>query len=209
MIARLEMDASYRDELLRRQAALQSEGQRVLDELRLVESLGRAGGSVTVHGSYVTGLMVWRDLDLAVTAPGLTREAAFETMLPLLTHPQVALVRYRHEVGHFNSSGDPRDDRYFFATYYRTEADDEWKIDVSFWVSHVPREERLSAELITARLTDETLLTILWLKDLWHRRPEYLVEMGSADIYDAVLDANVRSPAQFEAYLAARGKATT
>jgi hypothetical protein len=80
---------------------------------------------------------------------------------------------------------------------------------VSFWVSPGPREERLSTEIITARLTDETLLAILWLKDVWHRRPEYMVEMGSADIYDAVLDSNVRTPDQFEAYLAARRQAAT
>jgi hypothetical protein len=204
----MEMDAAYRDELLRRQVALQREGRGLLDELRLVESL-RVCGAVTVHGSYVTGLMVWRDLDLAVTAPGLTREVAFETMLPLLTHPQVALVRYRHEAGLLNPTDDPRDDRYFFAIYYRTETGDEWKIDVSFWVSLVPHEESLPDELITARLTDETRLAILWIKDLWHRRPEYMVEMGSADIYGAVLDFDVRTPTQFEAYLAARGKAPT
>jgi hypothetical protein len=153
--------------------------------------------------------MFWRDLDLSVTAPGLTREGAFTTMLPLLAHPQVALVRYRHEVGSLNPTGDPRDDRYFFATGYRTAAGDEWKIDVSFWVSPSRREERLSTEIITARLTDETLLAILWLKDVWHRRPEHMVEMGSADIYDAVLDSNVRTPDQFEAYLAARRQAAT
>lgn len=208
MIEYRKMDAAYRDELLSRQAMLQSEARRLLEDLQLVERL-KLAGAVLVHGSYTTRLMVWRDLDLSVTAPGLTREGAFTTMMPLLAHPQVAWVRYRHAVGNLNPTGDPIQDRYFFATGYRTETDDEWKIDVSFWVSPGPRDERLSTEIITARLTDETLLAILWLKDIWHRRPEYMVEMGSADIYDAVLDSSVRTPDQFEAYLAARREAAT
>lgn len=197
------MDSAYRDELLLRQEELQREGSLLLQELPLVEWL-RGAGEVRIHGSYVTGLMVWRDIDIGVTAPGLTREAAFATMLPLLTHPQVRRARYLHQVGQLNPTGEPEDDRYFFATYFDTDTGDEWKIDVSFWVSPIPRQERLAPELITSRLTDETRLTILWLKDLWHLRPEYMVEMGSPDIYDAVLDAGVRTPAEFEAYLAAR-----
>jgi hypothetical protein len=204
VIEATEMDVAYRGELLQRQAALQEEGRRVLDTLGLETMLGGAG-LVNVHGSYVTGLMVWRDLDLGVTAPGLTSEDAFATMLPLLTDPHVARVRYQNEVGALNPTGDPRDERYFFATYYRTEAGNEWKIDVSCWVSALPRAERLSSERIVSRLTDETRLAILWLKDLWHRRPEYMVKMSSPDIYDAVFDHGVRTPAQFEIYLAERG----
>jgi hypothetical protein len=125
-------------------------------------------------------------------------------MLPLLTHSQVRRVRYLHQVGQLNPTGDPENDRYFFATYFGTEKGDEWKIDVSFWISPSPRLERLTPEYITSRLTDETRLAILWLKDLWHLRPEYMVEMGSPDIYDAVFDAGVRTPEEFEAYLSAR-----
>jgi hypothetical protein len=199
-----ELDAAYRDGLLQRQVALQAEGRRVLDTLGLEALLSRAG-TVKVHGSFVTGLMVWRDLDLGVTAPGLMSEDAFATMLPLLTHPQVARVRYQNEVGALNPTGDPREERYFFVTYYRTEAGDEWKIDVSFWVSPLPRVERLSPERIASQLTEETRLVILWLKDIWHRRAVYMRDMSSPDIYDAVFDYGVRTPAQFEAYLAERG----
>ena len=39
----------------------------------------RAGRAVAV-GSFVTGLMVWRDLDFVVDASGLTTGAAFEVM---------------------------------------------------------------------------------------------------------------------------------
>ncbi|MGH2518139.1 MAG: hypothetical protein ACRDHP_21055, partial [Ktedonobacterales bacterium] len=140
---------------------------------------------------------------VSVTAPGMTSRQAYETMLPLLTHPDVTLVRYRNEAGARNPNGQPEDDRYFFATYAQVDGQ-EWKIDVSFWISRLPRTERLSPERIIPRLTDEMRLAILWIKDVWHRRPEYMVSVASTDMYDAVLDRGVRSPDDFAAYLAQR-----
>jgi hypothetical protein len=69
--------------LLTRQADLQCEAATVLRELGLIEVLGRAG-RVILLGSAVSGLMVWRDLDFGVDAPGLRSDAAWETMHPLL-----------------------------------------------------------------------------------------------------------------------------
>src|SRR5215218_9913372 len=51
--------------LLRRQAELQAEADGVMRDLRLRERL-RALGPVAVIGSASSGLMVWRDLDVAV-----------------------------------------------------------------------------------------------------------------------------------------------
>lgn len=196
------MDASYAAELLTRQKALQVEAEQVLAALNITAMLACAGPPV-FNGSYVTGLMVWRDLDVSVTAPEMTSRQVYETMLPLLTHPDVTLVRYRNEAGARNPAGKPEDDRYFFA-YYVWVGDREWKIDISFWVSRLPRMERLPPDHILSRLTDERRLAILWIKDVWHRRPEYMITVASTDIYDAVLDAGVRTPEEFEVYLAQR-----
>jgi hypothetical protein len=56
------------------------------------------------------------------------------------------------------------------------------------------------------RLTDETRLAILWIKDVWHRRPTYPYEVGGVDVYDAVLEHGVRTPDEFAAHLRARGR---
>lgn len=194
------MNPTFAAELLRRQNALQAEAQHALAALNIAPLLASAG-NVQLIGSYMTGLMVWRDLDISVMAPGMSSRQAYQTMLPLLTHPNVTLVRYRNEAGARNPAAQPEDDRYFFATYIRVN-DQEWKIDISFWVSQRPRTERLSPDAIIPRLTDETRLAILWIKDVWHQRPEYMTTLSSADIYDAVLDAGVRTPDDFEAYLA-------
>jgi hypothetical protein len=199
------VDATYAAELLRRQDALQAEAEQTLAALDIVAMLEPAG-PVVFNGSYVTGLMVWRDLDVSVTAPDMTSRQAYETMLPLLTHPDIRLVRYLNQAGDRHPMGRPEDDRYFFASYVRVDGQ-EWKIDISFWVSRLTRAERLPPERVVRRLTDETRLAILWIKDIWHRRPDYMITVSSADIYDAVLDAGVRTPDEFESYLSSRGAA--
>jgi len=78
--------------LLQRQRLLQDEAQSVLKELNVVELLS-AGGVVRQTGSTVLGLMVWHDIDLQVSSPGLSIGHAFEIMHPLLTHPRVKQQR--------------------------------------------------------------------------------------------------------------------
>ena len=198
------LSASAAAELLSRQQLLQAEARRNIAELDVPTILGHAG-SVYLVGSFVSGLMVWRDLDFNVLCPGLSSDQVFTILSPLLQHPRMKLVRYLNQRGAF-SPPDPMDERLFFALYYQPEGGDEWKIDVSFWVSPMPRTERAPAEHIAARLDDESRLAILWIKDVWRLLPTYPYEVGGVDIYDAVLDHGVRTPSQFRAYLAERDK---
>ena len=62
---------------------------------------------------------------------------------------------------------------------------------------------------LSEHLTKETRLAILWIKDIWHRLPSYPYQVGGTDIYDAVLEHGVRTPAQFEVYLFERGMPLT
>ena len=54
------------------------------------------------------------------------------------------------------------------------------------------------------RLTPETRLAVLRIKDAWFRRPEYRSTVRGYDIYEAVLDHGVRTERDFEAYLSRR-----
>jgi hypothetical protein len=58
------------DELFRRQDALQQEAREVLAATGLLDLLDRLGKPFVI-GSYAHGLMVWRDLDIVILAPGL------------------------------------------------------------------------------------------------------------------------------------------
>lgn len=193
-------------QLVQRQQELQDESQRVLEELNLLTLLSQAG-VVRQVGSSVLGLMVWRDIDLAVSSPGLDSECVWETMQPLCTHPQVRRIRYLNESGSYNPTDLLIDERYYFGVYYDTATGHEWKIDVSFWL--VPGiHPELVHEAVEQQLTPETRLAILWIKDVWYQLPTYRNEVYSTDIYDAVLQHGVRTPGEFDNYLAERGKPT-
>lgn len=176
------------DELLARQAELQGEAERFVRELGLVEILARAG-RVLPLGSAVTGLMVWRDIDFGVDARGLTADAAWKTVRPLLG--RCSSLHY---------ANDHEERRHYFVIEI-----EGWKVDVSLWFAGVPPlVEPFQGEL-PARLTDESRLAILRLKECWHRLPHYPEIVSAWEIYDAVLNHEVRTLEELDVFLAARG----
>lgn len=189
-------------QLLQRQQMLQEEAQAVLEELDLVNLLS-ASGSLRQVGSSTLGLMVWRDLDLAVSSPGLDIESIYELMRPLYTNARVQGVRYLNESGSYNTTGQPEHERYFFMIQYETLAGNEWKIDISFWLGQDIHPEPVH-DTLEQQLTSTTRLAILWIKNACYQLPTYRNTFYSTDIYDAVMQHGVRTPKEFENYLAAR-----
>jgi hypothetical protein len=184
------MEASA--DLVDRQRALQWEAAEVLRDLRVEETLGVVG-RIDAVGSFVTGLMVWRDLDVVVDAPGLTTERAFEVMHPLLARSRAA--RYENDTElerHYFVLRIPWDDR-------------EWKLDVSLFLAGIPPDLEVLQDELRERLTDEARLTILTLKDAWHTEAAYPDVVGGFEICDAVLNNGVRSLDQLDGYLLERG----
>lgn len=202
-MAAFTLDPAYADALLARQGALQAEAPIVIAELDLPARLARAG-RVEQVGSSVSGLMVWRDLDFNIIAPALTRDRLVETIHPLCTNPRVFDLHFQDETGTRNFSGDPHDDRYYVVLRYQASSGAEWKIDLSFWLADEPRGQLAHLAYLKERLTPETRLAILALKDLWHRLPAYPYTVGGYDIYDAVLEHGVRTPDDLDAYLRSR-----
>ncbi|MBV9230848.1 MAG: hypothetical protein JOZ18_16180 [Chloroflexi bacterium] len=203
MIASEKLTSEQAIQLLQRQDALQAEAQSVLEDLDVDKVLGAIGTLIQI-GSTVLGLMVWPDIDFNVACPGASPNDVFNTSLPLLTHPRIKQVRYLNQSGAFRESL-PRNDRYYFALLYQASGI-EWKIDISFWLSNEPRQEAVQTEAILRQLTPETRLAILWIKDAWYQLPSYRTQVLSIDIYEAVLQHGVRTPAEFDAYLVERGK---
>ena len=192
------------EQLLQRQDMLQNEAQALVRELDLVRLLSSVG-TVRIHGSSVLGLMTWRDIDLSVSNSGLSIERVYEVMIPLLTHPRVKQVRYLKESGTFNLTRLPHDERYFFMVLYDSGTETDWKIDISFWLAEGTRPEPIH-DMVEQKLTPETRLAILSIKDVWWKQPSYRQEVSSVDIYDAVLQRGVRTLDEFDQYLIERGK---
>src|SRR5438093_1446461 len=79
-------------------------------------------------------------------------------------------------------SGLASDQRYSFVVRYETVAGEEWRLDLSLWLSDAPRNQLAQLEAIRLRLTEETRLAILWIKDVWHRLPVYPSEVGGVEV---------------------------
>ena len=201
------LDESHAARLLARQDALQREANRLVESLNLPTVLGRAGRFERL-GSSVSGLMAWRDLDLGVSCGVLGPERAWETMMPLAAHPRTTRLSYRNEIGPLAPPELRGYGRYYFVARHQTEAGREWKIDVSLWSPEPPPGPLAHAEELRRRLTPETRLAILWIKDAWHRLPSYPDRVSGMDIYEAVLEHGVRTPEQFGSYLGRRGLPT-
>ncbi len=197
-------DPTYAASLLRNAADLQAEAEALIQTLDLramLESLG----PIEMVGSMASGLMVWRDIDFCVDCPGVEPERAWDALRPLLTSPQVTRLDYRNETGERIPGGDPTFQRLYYVLRYEIAPGTEWKIDLSLWTVASPRGPgQLLAEL-EQRLTEETRLVVLWIKDIWHQLPVYPDDIGGFEVYDAVLNHRVRTPEDFDRYLRQRG----
>lgn len=190
--------------LLRRATDLQREAETLIQTLDLRAMLETLGPTELV-GSVVSGLMVWRDIDFCVDCPQLRPERAWDALRPLLIDPQVTQLDYRNETGERAPDGDPTAQRLYLVLRYAAAPGVEWKIDLSLWTVELPSDPgELLAEL-DRRLTHETRLAILWIKDVWCRLPVYPNDVGGFEVYDAVLNHGVRTPDDFDRYLRQRG----
>ncbi|HEY0807063.1 MAG TPA: hypothetical protein VGD84_18480 [Pseudonocardiaceae bacterium] len=187
------------DDLLARQERLQQEAHEVMTELDLPAMLGRVG-RVEVIGSAASGLMVWRDLDISVYTDAGAADRVAAAMRALVANPAVLDLHYANETGSRSPSGGAHDQRYYAVVRYLSRGGEHWKIDLSLWTDTGPRGE-FSAERLRDRLTDETRIAILRIKDDWHRHQDYPDKIGGIAVYDAVLNHGVRTAQEFGIYL--------
>ena len=183
------------DPLVARQQALQDEAASVLEDLELLPLLRQIGDPVKV-GSLALGLMVARDIDLTILCSELDPERVFELVQPLASHSRVHELRFRNDTNHWNLDGDHPDGVYW-GPRYRAEAEAEWSLDLWFIHEHSPQVDLEHVVLLPLRLTPETRLAILRIKEDCLGRPWY----SSYGIYSAVLDHGVRTPEDYRAHI--------
>jgi hypothetical protein len=198
------LDPAFAASLLRRAEALQSEAGDVMRTLDLMAMLAVLGQPEQI-GSSVSGLMVWRDIDVTVRCQDVTLAQVWDALRPLLRNRRVTRLSYSNETGARSPTGEPADQRFYFVIHYEAAEGTEWKIDISLWTTDAPRAHLAQLAELERRLTAETRLAILWIKDVWHRLPVYPDEVGGSEVYDAVLEHGTRSPDDFDAYLRERG----
>jgi hypothetical protein len=182
-------------DLHEREQQLQSEAAAVLADLELVPLLGQLGRPVQV-GSVPLGLMVARDIDLTVLCAELDPVRIFDVVRPLAAHPRIRELRFRNDTGVWNVDPDYPDGIYWGPRYCST-AGEDWTLDVWFIHEQSRQFDLDHLESLPPRLTPETRLAILEIKDACLGRPWY----SSYGIYTAVLDHGVRTPEGFRAHL--------
>jgi hypothetical protein len=191
-------------ELLARQAALQVEGAEVLAGLDLGSLFGDIG-PVLVVGSYVSGLMCWRDLDVVVLG-GVEFSPAnvLDLLKRVVELPGFAGLTYRDERGERCPTGEARDERYH-VPFDLDVGQGRWRIDLSVFLRDLHDHVAAWHEHVRDTITDQQRLAVLRIKDVWHRLPSYPDQVSGWEIYTAVLRDGVRTPEQFGRWLAANG----
>jgi hypothetical protein len=187
-------------ELLARQEALQAEARRVLAELDL-DRLFADVGPVLVVGSYLSGLMVWRDLDVGLLAGvDCSPSDVLELLKRVVELPGFAGLTYRDERGARCPTGEARDDRYH-VPFDLDAGQGRWRIDLSVWLRDLHAHVADWHLRLRDTITGEQRLAVLRIKDVWHRLPSYPDEVSGWQIYTAVLEDGVRTPEQFDRWL--------
>ncbi|GAA3604220.1 hypothetical protein GCM10022236_02490 [Microlunatus ginsengisoli] len=177
----------------------------MLSELDLTNRL--AGCSpVIVTGSFVSGLMVWRDLDvMALGGPRFSPTDVLAAIAGLVTLPGLVGFGYADERGPRSPTGETRDERYHVPmTYVRPTG--TWRLDLTFWLHDPHQNVAAWHQQLRDSLTSQQRTDILNIKDVWHRRPDYPDTVSGFEIYTAVLDHGVRTPQQFQTWLAATAR---
>ncbi len=196
------------EDLLARQSALQDEARRVLAELDLA-GLAADVGPLLVTGSFVSGLMCWRELDVMVLAGrDFSPQDVMGLLARIVRRAGVTGLDYRDERGPRCVTGRPRDERYH-VTLTVERAGRCWQIDLTLWLHDLHQNLTRWHEELRERITAEQRSAVLRIKDDWHRRPAYPHQVGGLQIYTAVIDNGIRTPDQFAAWLAQHGLPVT
>jgi hypothetical protein len=147
----MPISASDQD-LLARQDALQAEASQVLAELDL-DHLFADVGPVLVVGSYLSGLMCWRDLDICLLAgEDCSPSDVLELLKRVVELPGFMGVSYHDERGERCPTGEARDERYH-VPFDLDAGRGRWRVDLSVWLrdlhGHVADWHRRLRETIT------------------------------------------------------------
>jgi len=187
--------------LLRQQRALQDEAAAVMAELDLSRRLASFGPAY-LTGSFVSGLMVWRELDIMfLGGPELSPTDVLAGLTRLVVLPGIVGFEYVDERGNRSPTGQWRDERFHVAvTYFRS--GESWRLDLTFWLHDAHENVTAWHRNLRDSLTAEQREAILWIKDVWCRRDGYPGSISGVDIYQAVLEHDVRTPAEFQRWLA-------
>jgi hypothetical protein len=187
-------------ELDARQAALQAQARELLAAPDLAALLDDIGPPLFA-GSFVSGLMSWREVDVMVlVSEDVSPQDVMRLLGRIVGLAGVTGLEYRDERGPRCATGQVRDERYHVPVTVE-QAGHAWQVDLTLWLHDPHYNVTRWHEELRERITGEQRRAVLRIKDVWHRRPDYPSEVGGLEVYTAVLEDGVRTPGQFAAWL--------
>jgi hypothetical protein len=181
------------DDVVARADRRREKALEVIDDLELVRRWSEVG-RVELVGAVAYGLVVSPDIDMEVFTDGTPRiRDGFRVLAELAEHPSVTRAR-------FTNALDAADQGLYWQLRCRDDEGDEWKVDT--WTLDRDHPGPLSTTLVAAMraaVRSDDRRRILALKEA--RAAGATRGVASIDIYRAVLDGGVTSPAELDAFL--------
>jgi hypothetical protein len=194
------LDLGNERDLLSTDRKLRAEADALLESRGLRKVLEQYA-PIHVVGSYALELMVWRDLDVLMEAPGISVDEFFDLGRRIATSLFPWKMFFTNSRDH---DGAPHPRGLYWGIRLGDIKAGAWKIDLWAFEPEQSREKILECEHLKARVNQQDRLTILRLKSqLWHDA-RYRDQVTSQDIYDAVLEHGTRSLADFWTYVGSK-----
>jgi hypothetical protein len=164
--------------------------------LRLLSDLGRPVRT----GGAALGLMVARDIDITTLCPALDPFVIFDGVRALASHPRVRRLAFRNDTGRWKVDPAYPDGLYWMVEYV-TDAGAVWSLDLWFLLDGTTQFDLEHMRTLPPRLTSETRLAILLIKEALQGPPGGQRVRGY-EVYEAVLDHGVRTLDEFREHQA-------
>lgn len=185
-------------ELKELNSKITAEADKILHDVGLFNILKKYGNPVPT-GSYILGLMTWRDLDIYLETGEMSVSKFFKLGEEVASSLNTVRMHYRNE--HIGKT--PVNPKGLYWGIYTIFPDfpEEWKIDV--WAIDTAQVSELQKQVeeIKSRITEPEREAILLIKNHFCRHPAYRKDFNSMDIYNAVLDEGITSTYDFSKWL--------
>lgn len=186
------------NELEKLNSIIVGEANKILYDHGLLRILGKYGNPVPT-GSYVLGLMTWRDLDIYIETDEVTESKFFQLGSEVASALKPQRMHYRNE---FLGRTPELPVGFYWGIYVTGLVSiEEWKIDL--WAIDSEQRKSLQEDFdkLRASINEESRLIILEIKNHFYTHPEYRRKFGSVDIYQAVIEEGVKSVEEFAGWL--------
>lgn len=168
--------------------------QKLLDESKLVEELAQFG-KVATTGAFRHDLMMTPDIDLYVTVENPTKYLAKKIINYLIDQNWWHNVLYCDWLNFRYQTHQYLPEAYYICLKTSVGID-RWKVDI--WILNPDQAKKYLDIFHLDKITVEQKNTILILKDA---RNKDQVKLGSYDIYDAVINHNIKTLSSFKKFL--------